>query len=184
MSDVSTTVSSTPLAEESPLIATFVAVISGDLERHALTIVDRALAERSRDRLLSDPGFSSWPPPGFTDAPLGEAPLEILVLARFKMGLDFRAGLDESTPQGLKRAIKAGWPKIASGRAYERVMADASLRANGDVAWGYSHGGPALALPVEAMARMKARPGGTPKDLYVQHNLRLAVLAEAATLNP
>jgi hypothetical protein len=157
--------------------------MSVDLERQALTILDTGLAERSRNELIADPVYSPWPPPGFEEVALSEARIELVVLARMKAALDFGAGLTGENGDELRTSVDVTWPALSAGGHYERVTGEASVRANGDVEWGYTHGGTsAPALPVETMSGLSSKSGRTALDLYVQNTLRLAVLAEASSL--
>lgn len=154
--------------------------MSVDLERPGLTILDRGRADRSRNELIADTGYGPWPPPGFEGMALSEASIELVVLARVKAALDFGAGLKAEKADELRASMNRTWPAVSAGGHYERVTGEVSVRANGDVEWGYTHGGAsAPALPVEAMSGLTPRPGCSALDVYVQNTLRLAVLAEA-----
>lgn len=171
----------TPTAPKPGVVARFDAVVSARPERWSLTVLDRTLAEHSRSSLAAKTTYSQWPPPGFEKLSMAAAPIEQVLLARLKAALDFGTDLAAPTPEALDMAITRTWPGVAADGSYERVIAEAEVYASGEVEWGYSHGGNAAPpLPVESMSGVSPPNGKTALDAYVQNQLRLAVLTEAA----
>lgn len=170
-------------SQVTPALAHYDAIVSVDVERDSLTIVDPPLAQQSRADLARAPGYAAWPP-----APLGPQTdlsmlsVEALVLARMKAVLDFGAKLAGSSGTALRAAIATEWSVLDRARQaraagttspnYERIRAQVTVRADGSAEWGYSRTATsAQPLPLSGIQA----DGRTSLDAYVQNQLRAAI---------
>ena len=180
---------SAPIAHDpppppAPLIARYDAVVSLQVERSALTVVDRAGAEANRPHLASGPGFGTGPPAGAPAASgWNRISIETVCVARMKATLDFGAELVGDTREQLAMAIDDRWSDLASARSarasgratpnYERIAAEVLLREDGQVEWAYTRRDDgAVPLPVPGVLSN----GRTVLDSYVQNLLRLELM--------
>lgn len=174
-------------APVSPVVATYKAVISKDVERSSLSI-KKAQMERSRSALEATPAYAAWPQRWFAQRGLAPAQLsdELLVLARLRLVLDFGAGLIAESSSELEDGISQRWASVLNssltqGGSFERVSVTALVRANGNPEWGFERNETSgAALPFPAQAPSSERPE---LDLYIQNLARLGVQRriEAAT---
>jgi hypothetical protein len=175
-------------SQVAPALAHYDAVLSVDMDRDALTIVDRQLAEQSRTELARAPGYAAWPPaPLGPETDLSTLSVEALVLARMKAVLDFGAKLAGSSGTALRTAIANEWSVLNTARQaraagttspnYERIRAQVTVRADGSAEWGYSR----TATSAQPLPLSGVQPDGrTSLDAYVQNQLRAAIADKLA----